>query len=421
MQRQEAPERSVAPLSSHIGHSHIGRPVTTRSLPPYARAVTDAYSGFYVADDMTVVIAATSGGWQMSSPGVPSEFAAPLHAIGKDRFTIGRGQFEGARLHFSMNERVSTGFLVGGEHEFRRVAQLPRWSPGHGLVFGEGPDSRHASAFQDLLQGIMERRDGALLPYDLSEPKHEFVRYVSSRDAVIFHGSKRGDIDEFSTRRTSLELKDSTGRGNLPAVYGTHDGIWAMFFAAIDRENLTGSIRNGVTEYVDERAARFGLYHFTINQDLLDGDPWSPGTLYVLPRDAFRRLPLSDEGGWTNEWVSETPVRPLARLTIEPDDFPFRRAVGGHDDSALLRASELGRIVREAAVAVRRRDEGFALQLDWTDELAAQVDEYLTLLSEFMPAVNVELRHEADGAVVLDMQGPPAWQHVMEDSLADRL
>ena len=60
------------------------------------------------------------------------------------------------------------------------------------------------------------------------------------------------EIDEFQPARKSMELYDETGRGNLQAVYGTHDGLWAMFFAIIDRPNLQGSIRNGVTYFKNQ-------------------------------------------------------------------------------------------------------------------------------------------------------------------------
>ena len=34
-----------------------------------------------------------------------------------------------------------------------------------------------------------------------------------------------------------MEMMDETGRGNIAGVYGTHNGLWSMFFAIIDREN----------------------------------------------------------------------------------------------------------------------------------------------------------------------------------------
>lgn len=62
--------------------------------------------------------------------------------------------------------------------------------------------------------------------YDLPYPKHEFLRYLAAQEMFIFHGSAKADIDEFQTRRTSMELKDKSGRGNVQGIYGTHDGRW---------------------------------------------------------------------------------------------------------------------------------------------------------------------------------------------------
>jgi hypothetical protein len=62
--------------------------------------------------------------------------------------------------------------------------------------------------------------------------------------------------------------------------------------------------------------------------------------------------------------------------------------------------------------------QGYTLKLDWNDELAANIIEYITLLREFMPQTVIGLRFEADeGAVWLDLQGAPAYQQVLKDRL----
>jgi hypothetical protein len=57
-------------------------------------------------------------------------------------------------------------------------------------------------------------------------------------------------------------------------------------------------------------------YYFAISRDPDDPDSWTDGTVYLPPRATFRRL----RG---EEWLSEAPVRPVARLRVAPDDFPF--------------------------------------------------------------------------------------------------
>ncbi|HEY5652035.1 MAG TPA: hypothetical protein VIW46_11340, partial [Acidimicrobiia bacterium] len=135
-------------------------------------------------------------------------------------------------------------------------------------------------------------------------------------DSVIFHGSNRTDIDEFVPQRASMELNDTGGRGNLGAIYGTHDGLWAMFFAIIDRGRLRGSIRNGSTRYeTPDRTQSVDRYHFSVHHEMLESAPYTTGALYLLPRAAFDRVPIYPGGPLSNEWACHEPIRPLARLT----------------------------------------------------------------------------------------------------------
>ena len=129
-----------------------------------------------------------------------------------------------------------------------------------------------------------------------------------ARDAVIFHGSGELDIEEFRPIRTSMELNDRTGRGNLGATYGTHDGPWAMFFAGIDRAQLEGTIRNGIADYTSSDGATVRIYRFSIHADLLGARPYRSGALYVLPRDRFTRIPYYEGGLLSDEWACFEPV-----------------------------------------------------------------------------------------------------------------
>ncbi len=57
-------------------------------------------------------------------------------------------------------------------------------------------------------------------------------------------------------------------------------------------------------------------------------EAWTEGWIYVVPGDTFRPTPES------RELVSLVPVRPRARLRVEPDDFPFRRRTMAHGEGA---------------------------------------------------------------------------------------
>jgi hypothetical protein len=233
-----------------------------------------------------------------------------------------------------------------------------------------------------------------------------------NQDAVIFHGSNRTDIDEFRPVRASMELRDTGGRGNLGAVYGTHDGLWSMFFAVVDRQRLRGSIRNGVMRYgtVDRS---IDLYHFSLHHECLDETPFTVGGLYLMPREHFERLPFFPGGPLSNEWACHEPVKPLARLMIEPDDFPFLSRIGGHDDGPLIEFGRLGDEIYDRLVSAQRTDSGFEIV---TTADASLVDRFIEMSSTFYPDVSREATR-TDAGVSITMTGPPAFM----DSMAKKL
>ncbi|MDP4170957.1 MAG: hypothetical protein Q8906_10150, partial [Bacillota bacterium] len=54
--------------------------------------------------------------------------------------------------------------------------------------------------------------------------------------------------------------------------------------------------------------------------------PWIDGTMYILPKTFFK------QGGVENEWVCETNVTPLAKISITPKDFIFHEDVKYHNE-----------------------------------------------------------------------------------------
>jgi hypothetical protein len=282
-------------------------------------------------------------------------------------------------------------------------------------------DAEKESAFAELLQDVLSWSDGRVLDYTLPYPKHEFLQYVALQEIVIFHGSGKADIAEFQTRRTSMELKDKSGRGNVQGIYGTHDGLWPLFFAIVDREKITGSIRNGFSTFQNDAGEQIRVFHFSINQDWLASQPWRSGTLYLLPRETFKRMPISVEGGESNEWVSKVPVKPFARLTVAPEDFPFLQDIGGHDDSELIRMGELGDEVITAVTEAMITPEKISMKLNYTAELGTLLLAYIPLAQNFIPAAHYTLRFEPEEQVWYDVAAPPAVMQVLKDRLENHL
>ena len=256
------------------------------------------------------------------------------------------------------------------------------------------------------------------MDYDLPYPKYEFIQYLNTQDAVIFHGSNNTGIETFSPVRTSMELFDKSGRGNLQAVYGTHDGLWSMFFAIVNRKQLRGSIRNGVMNFHNRAGETLSVYNFSINQDQLAEQPWCEGALYLLPRSTFVRTKLSEET-YSNEWVSEEAVKPIAKLSLQPEDFPFLKQIGGHDDGELIRSGELAQNIREAALSAALKDDHFMVRLPI--EMESQLEEYVELQHKYMPAARFAIS-VSDDAIVLEISAlPPAVRQMIAKEYADLL
>lgn len=371
------------------------------------------------------------GGWSMAGmefdiveagdnlvvafPEAPEGFEAALEQTDGDEYVIRGGQFDGAQMSFATDESGRPFGMIAG---IRMLTPLDRPSsppPGSGLAAPPLEITEDVERqYRALLGQIEERSDGRNIDDDLPTSPTPFVQWLMAQDVVVFHGSNRRDIAEFRPVRASMELGDTGGRGNLGAVYGTHDGLWSMFFAVIDRQRLRGSIRNGVTRYRSTDRT-LDLYHFSIHHELLAEPPLTAGTLYLLPREAFKRLPFFPGGPLSNEWACTEPIRPLAQMTITPDDFPF--AIGGHDDGALLRFGELADEIYGRVVSAGRIESGFEIV---TTADPSMVDRFIALSAEFYPDVSRTATPSSDG-VLISMTGPPAFLDSMGKKLAPHL
>jgi hypothetical protein len=350
-------------------------------------------------------------------PEAPPRYESRLVEIGQDEYVVRGGQFDGSRISFTLDEHGVPIGTIGGVPMLTPLDRPSAPPPGSGLtapplVIDDDVERRYRALFDE----ITTSQDGRTIDDDLPTPPTPFVQWLMARDAVVFHGSNRRDIDEFRPVRDSMELGDTGGRGNLGAVYGTHDGLWSMFFAVVDRRRLEGSIRNGVIRY-QSADDTLDLYHFSIHHELLEHAPFTTGALYLLPRASFERLPFYPGGPLSNEWASHEPVRPLARMTIRPEDFPFLSKIGGHDDSALIEFGALGDEIYGRLISARRIDSGFEIV---TTAERSQVDRFIEMSSGFYPDVTRTAQEVPDG-IVISMTGPPAFVHAMGKKLAPHL
>jgi len=191
-------------------------------------------------------------------------------------------------------------------------------------------EARFAVAADELLAGEAT---------DVSEPRLDFLRWLAENRAVVFHGSPRDDLLELSTERQS---RDSTAWGNQRAVYASTDPVWAIYFACLRRDRgFTGTKNGSMGRAGGSLYPR--RYFFLHNRGSATPDRFGPGSLYLLSPATF----VADEplvGAIdTAHLVSREPVKPLARLDVTAEDFPFHDRVRYYRDGepnwiSLLRA-----------------------------------------------------------------------------------
>jgi hypothetical protein len=207
------------------------------------------------------------------------------------------------------------------------LARLPSLQP---PSVDAATEERFAEAADALLGG-----EASAVP----EPRLDFLRWLAGNRPVVFHGSPRDDLLVLSTERRSRDL---TAWGNQQAVYASTDPVWAIYFACLRRDRGWTGTKNG-------SMGRAGgplyprRYFFLHNRGSDSPERFGPGSLYLLSPATF----VADEplGGAidTAHLVSHEPVKPLARLDVTPEDFPFCDRVRYYHDGeanwiSLLRA-----------------------------------------------------------------------------------
>jgi len=195
-------------------------------------------------------------------------------------------------------------------------------------------DERTQIAFDELLNTTLSMGGCPTIEFSLPWPKWQFLCYLADHHGIALHGSGDPKIDQFEPRQSN----DLNEFGNQKAIYAASDGLWAMFFAIVDRERVI-SITNACVRLADEEGNLYGPYYvFSVSQSALASQPWRTGWVYLLPRSTFMTQPPIAFG--PNEvhiaqLASLVPVQPLAKLTVTPDDFPFLAQIRGHDDKRL--------------------------------------------------------------------------------------
>jgi hypothetical protein len=268
---------------------------------------------------------------------------------------------------------TSTTTLSYRYHGARRELELSRFTHYHGCTeqtlkecrtmdmpstseyFAPRPathqDPHTIAAFERLYAEAVEPGTGEAINYTLDVPRWAFLCYLCDHKEILLHGSGNPDITEFEPRQSN----DIFEFGNRRAVYAASDGIWPIYFAIADRDGSVTSLMNACFRVLEDDGTWSTPYYlFSINGDALDQNPWRNGTIYILPRATFRQQPNGEARGrqvQIAQWASPEAVKPLAKLAVGPEDFPFLSRVYAHDP----------KVIRQRAAA---DPEGFP----WPDE-----------------------------------------------------
>lgn len=208
--------------------------------------------------------------------------------------------------------------------------------PSHFITRPPMPGAEADRAFEALFDRAVSAGPNALINYDLTWPRWQFVCHIVESRGLIAHGSQNGGIERFEPRQSY----DVHPFGNRKAVYGASDGLWAMYYAILDRAAHPMLLVNSAMRVeLEDASLSDAFYFFSVSQPALDARAFRPGTLYFLPGDGFEAMPPLSVGGQRAhipQRASLEAVSPIARIAIAPADFPFLGRIRGHDDATIF-------------------------------------------------------------------------------------
>lgn len=174
--------------------------------------------------------------------------------------------------------------------------------------------------FEEIYKGYLSAEGEKHIAYQSQYPMYMFLYYLIEHKDVLVHGSNNPNIAYFEPRDSTLFMGQP-----IKAVFASSDGVWALFFAVKNREGYVGSIRNFCIT-VPTKKGKKRYYYFSRNGNEV-ANVWREGAIYLFSREMFK------QGGIRDEWVCEQRVKPIAILSVTPNDFPFLDKVSIHKET----------------------------------------------------------------------------------------
>lgn len=199
--------------------------------------------------------------------------------------------------------------------------------------FDKTPEMK--AAFEYLLGSTSS---GAVVDYYLSFPKWQFLSHICESKELVLHGSQDLEIEVVEPRQAN----DIKTFSNQTAIYATTDGIWVLYFAILDRKKFPEMtlFNSCLQARTSPEQLSEPLYFFSITHSVLLQKPWCTGAIYILPRQSFTQESAQQAQGTEiifPHWIGSKPTRPIAKLIVGSDDFPFLNQIHGHNNEKLLR------------------------------------------------------------------------------------
>jgi hypothetical protein len=187
----------------------------------------------------------------------------------------------------------------------------------------------HRDHFERVLHDALETG----VARGLEVPVWAFLCWLCDERGYVAHGTGRDDIAVFEPRQSN----DVGEFGNRKAVYASSDGVWAMFFAIMNRPEVPMTVVNAAVR-ADLNGRLEHLYFFGASRHAVQERAYRDGWVYLLPDAGFERQPGGEAFGVryeTHHCANLETVRPAFRVAVRPEDFPFLEQIHPYDDAEL--------------------------------------------------------------------------------------
>ena len=199
------------------------------------------------------------------------------------------------------------------------------------------PDGATRSRFDALLAAAVTAGPAEPIDYRLDAPLWQFLCHAADDGRFVLHGSGDPAIEVFEPRKSD----DIDEFGARTAIYAAGDGIWPMYFAIVNRPTVRSLVnacfREGPASDPDAPWSE-PYYFFSVNEDAFERGAFRTGTVYLLPAGGFEPQPIEirdDRRVRIAQLASPYAVRPAAKVTVRPEDFPFLADIRGHDQEVI--------------------------------------------------------------------------------------